>query len=157
MKTHCKNGHPFNEKRKCPTCLKEAHKRWKSAHPDREKEVRRNHYNKHKERSRKLSREKRFLLKIEVLTQYSPNKVLGCCWMDCNIHDVDMLSLDHIENNGAKERREQYGDNKGFSGGSTRVYSRVKREGFPEGFQTLCMNHQWKKEIERLRSLWDGS
>jgi hypothetical protein len=59
-----------------------------------------------------------------------------------------MLSLDHVNNNGAEER-------KSIPGPSTSIYYRVKKQGFPEGYQTLCMNHQWKKELERARAAWE--
>jgi hypothetical protein len=153
-KIYCKNGHLLNEKGKCPTCLRAAHHRWREAHPEREREVRRNTYNKNKPARRKHARAKRYALKVEVLTHYGPKGALRCCWEGCAVCDVDMLSLDHMNNNGASERKELYGTNKGIQGGSTRVYARVKREGFPLGFQTLCMNHQWKKEITRLRDTW---
>jgi hypothetical protein len=154
-KTHCKNRHPLNEKGKCKVCLRDAHHKWRKAHPEREKEVRRNTYSINRKARRKHERDKRYRLKVEVLTHYGPGHILKCCWDMCTVSDVDMLSLDHKDNNGAAERKELYGRNKGSQGGSTRVYARVKREGFPSGFQTLCMNHQWKKEIQRVRDAWE--
>jgi hypothetical protein len=78
--------------------------------------------------------------KLEVLTHYSPNHILKCSWEKCLISDIDMLSLDHMNNNGAEDRRKNAG------GSGDALYRQVKREGFPEGFQTLCFNHQMKKE-----------
>ncbi len=43
------------------------------------------------------------------------------------------LTLDHIHNNGGEERRN------GLYGGE-RMYRRLAREGYPEGFQVLCYN-----------------
>jgi hypothetical protein len=49
-----------------------------------------------------------------------------------------MLSLDHINHDGATERKNV--------GMGYNTYLRVIKQGFPAGFQTLCMNHQFKKE-----------
>jgi hypothetical protein len=78
--------------------------------------------------------------KVKVLTHYGPGHTLKCCWDGCNVSDIDMLSLDHIYNDGAEDRRESAG------GSGDALYRKVEREGFPERFQTLCFNHQMKKE-----------
>ena len=83
---------------------------------------------------------KKVARKAKVLAHYSPNGVLGCSWEGCSITDIDMLSLDHINNDGAKDRR----DTNGASGDS--LYRKAEQAGFPETFQTLCFNHQMKKE-----------
>jgi hypothetical protein len=85
-------------------------------------------------------------LKLEVLSHYGLEGKLQCCWPECCVIDVDMLSLDHVNNDGAQERRN---GNRGGAGHP--MYARVKRNGFPEEFQTLCHNHQWKKELMRRR------
>lgn len=84
--------------------------------------------------------------KLDVLSHYGPNGKLQCCWPDCAVTDVDMLSLDHIKNDGAAHRREHGG--RGHYGGYM-LYRDLQRDGYPEGFQTLCHNHQWKKELMR--------
>lgn len=78
-------------------------------------------------------------IKLEVLSHYSPNGVLGCSWETCKVCDIDMLTLDHVNNDGAALRKVH------GAGGATYYY--VKQHGYPEGYQTLCWNHQWKKEI----------
>lgn len=83
-------------------------------------------------------------LKLEVLTHYGPSGKLKCSWPDCDVTDPDMLSLDHINNNGAEER--------GREGGGIKIYSRLRKENFPLGYQTLCHNHQWKKEIMKRQA-----
>lgn len=82
-------------------------------------------------------------LKISALTHYGKNNTLQCCAEGCTVVDPDILTIDHIENNGAADRK--------LKGPST--YRILEREGYPAGFQTLCCNHQWKKEILRRRSL----
>jgi hypothetical protein len=80
-------------------------------------------------------------LKREVLTHYGKGGKLQCCWADCTVDDLDVLSLDHIEDDGAEHRKHI----------GTRIYRWAKRHGFPPTLQTLCMNHQWKKELTRRR------
>jgi hypothetical protein len=89
-------------------------------------------------RVRKLSRKR----KIEVLTHYGKHGKLQCCWKGCKVVGIDMLTLDHKNDDGARHRREI---------GPGNTYTSVKKLGFPEGYQTLCWNHQWKKEINRVR------
>ena len=76
--------------------------------------------------------------KRRALTHYGPNGVLQCSWIGCSVVDIDMLSLDHINHDGATERKNV--------GMGYNTYLRVIKQGFPAGFQTLCMNHQFKKE-----------
>jgi hypothetical protein len=61
------------------------------------------------------------------------------------VTDVDMLSLDHVHNDGSAARKKNRND------AGVNLYRRLKVAGFPEGFQTLCHNHQWKKEMMRRR------
>lgn len=41
-----------------------------------------------------------------VLAFYGKNGEAKCCWPDCEVDDLDMLSLDHVNNDGADHRRE---------------------------------------------------
>jgi hypothetical protein len=77
--------------------------------------------------------------KCKVLTHYGPNQSLRCCWEGCTVEDIDMLSLDHINNDGNVHRKSA-GDAIGRG-----LYKWIIRNGYPAGFQTLCMNHQFKK------------
>jgi len=47
------------------------------------------------------------------------------------------LSIDHVENNGAAERRSGV-----YKGGGSAFYGWLKKQGFPPGYQVLCMNCQ---------------
>lgn len=85
--------------------------------------------------------------KLAVLSHYGKGRQPCCCWPDCMITDIDMLTLDHINNDGA-EHRKTLGDRK-MAGG--KIYRWIIKNGFPDGFQTLCANHQFKKEILRKR------
>lgn len=50
-----------------------------------------------------------------------------CCGTDFYPH----LCLDHVNGGGGAERR---------AGKGTKIYPRLKREGYPPGFQVLCWN-----------------
>jgi hypothetical protein len=119
---------------------KEAVRRYRQRYPERIKEQwdKHNKTRQHRE-SHRICREK---LKLEVLTHYSPNGALGCCWTGCNIVDIDMLTLDHINDNGSEQRR---------LFGQDCNYRLAKRLRFPTDLQTLCMNHQLKKKLEKHR------
>lgn len=83
-------------------------------------------------------------LKMEILSHYGRDGEAKCCWVEgvgevCMVSDPDMLSLDHINNDGGKHRKTL-----GCEGG-TAFYRMLKRKGLPAGYQTLCMNHQFKK------------
>ena len=90
-----------------------------------------------------LDSEYRVVLKLHVLTLCGPSGHLQCSWPDCTVTDPDMLSIDHVHNDGSKHR---------ISGNE--LYRQIKRDGNSAGrFQTLCYNHQWKKELMRRRDI----
>ena len=69
-----------------------------------------------------------------------------CAWPDCGSTDLDVLSLDHINDNGADERRSL-----AIVGGGQNFYRWLKKQGYPPGYQVLCMNHQYKKRNMKWR------
>jgi hypothetical protein len=85
-------------------------------------------------------------VKGRALSHYSKDGIIKCQAEGCEVNDPDMLSLDHINNDGAKDRKL----GRGYAG--VALYGMLEREKFPEGFQTLCFNHQSKKELERRRA-----
>lgn len=85
-------------------------------------------------------------LKEEVLTHYGHGGKLQCCWPGCEVTDLDMLSLDHIHDDGAAHRK--------ALGLGTRMYQWAKSHDFPKDvLQTMCCNHQMKKEVMRRHRL----
>jgi hypothetical protein len=143
-KAMCKRGHlrtPDNlyGSSMCKQCMKE---RVRVVEHEKSRE----HYRQNAEKLREDNHKRTDALKLEVLTHYGPKGSLGCCGEACTVVDVDMLSLDHINNDGAAHRR-VVGKNKT----GEKMYRLVKSEGFPSGFQTLCMNHQTKKKLENAR------
>jgi hypothetical protein len=91
---------------------------------------------------------KRFALKVQVLTYYGKQGHLQCCWSGCKVMDPDCLSLDHILDNGTANKLPG-GRRRGGDG----LYRHVISKKFPPGLQTLCLNHQCKKELLRRRLL----
>ncbi len=89
----------------------------------------------HPERRQEWNRKFADKFKIEVLTYYGGGE-LAC--VGCGDTRIDCLSIDHINNDGAKHRK---------AGALTgdKLYRQLKRENYPEGFQALCMNCQFIK------------
>ena len=100
----------------------------------------------HPELNKSRTRDSHTEAKQQVLSHYGKGGITQCCWKDCSVTDLDMLTLDHINNDGAEKRRA--GEPKGHE-----LYWWLKRMSYPDGFQTLCWNHQWKKRIVRLRKV----
>ena len=73
----------------------------------------------------------------------------GTC-RQCGQGDIDVLTVDHIENDGFKHRkqlgkRDLCGDH---------FYRWLVKNDYPPGYQVLCMNCNMKKEIMRKRGTW---
>lgn len=94
--------------------------------------------------------EKRRELKRQVFEIYG-----GAFCRCCAETSLIMLTLDHMNNNGAAERKEWKSD-----GGVDGFYRKLKKRGFPDGYQVLCYNCNVAKyhnngicphEIERLK------
>ncbi len=78
------------------------------------------------------------ILKLEVLRHYSSTKTgLPVC-ARCGNDDLRALSIDHINGGGGRHIAEIHGN----------LYSWLKRQDYPDGFQVLCMNCQWIKRAE---------
>lgn len=83
-------------------------------------------------------------IKLEVLTHYSKRKPV-CNEKDCDIDDIDMLALDHINNDGASHRKEVGVKNGVF------MYEWAKKNNYPKMFQVLCWNHNIKKQLNKVK------
>jgi hypothetical protein len=65
-----------------------------------------------------------------------------CIWPNCNVTDYDLLTVDHINNDGKEERKK-------FKNHS---WKRAIDSRFSAVYQILCWNHQWKKRMMTLRN-----
>lgn len=86
-------------------------------------------------------------LKLKVLNYYSKN-TMSCSLCGYNEEPL-ILQLDHIYNNGAEQR-------KAFGNGN-KFYRWIIKNNYPEGFQVLCPNCNWKKmpHIRKQRIVLD--
>ncbi len=91
----------------------------------------------HRMSNRDATRRYHEKLKIEVLTRYSKGK-LAC--VRCGFDDIRALSIDHINGGGTAQGK--------ITGFGHHLYRWLKRNGYPDGFQTLCMNCQALKKHE---------
>lgn len=95
----------------------------------------------HDQETRPRRRQYRLDNKLKVLAHYGKDKKLKCCWSGCDVNDPDLLTLDHVADDGNVDSRRKD------------LYDSVLAQGLPDGkFQTLCWNHQWKKELMRRRA-----
>jgi len=79
-------------------------------------------------------------IKIETLSHYSQGKLeCAICGYDKNING---LELDHIEGKGSKDRKKIGSD------GGWGFMKKLKKQGFPSGFQVLCATCNKIKQIE---------
>jgi len=108
------------------------------------KEYHRDYGKTHKEQLRRNEQRYRLKVRIEVLTHYGQGK-LACA--ACGFHNERALTLDHCDNEGARERRSL-----GRTGTGHNFYAWLRRRGYPDGYITLCFNCQWIKEMDRRRT-----
>ena len=119
-------------------------KRREFYHENRERllQKRRAYLQEHKEELRTYHQGYYLKLKMKVLSRYSDNGQPRC--VRCGIDDIDVLCLDHINNDGNIHRKHK-------RGAGTVYYKWLRNHHFPKGFQVLCANCNLKKEIERRR------
>ena len=74
----------------------------------------------------------------KVVFRHYSNGVPKCA--NCGIKNLDVLELDHIKNDGAKERK--------IRKSGTQFYRWLVKNNFPSGYQVLCRNCNWLKYLE---------
>lgn len=130
-------------------------RKWRAKNPEK----RNDYYQRNKEKVKKqrdskrqeindLQTKNRRALRLEVIFKYS-NGEMKC--NHCDINDERTLVIDHINNDGAKERRKLLkGKSKNTRNlGSYGFYYYLRRNNFPNGYQVLCANCNLIKEKER--------
>jgi hypothetical protein len=135
---------------------KEYMREWRKNHKDDVRKTNRKYYETHLEEWRKYRN--RYILshgeqikerikishqnlKFSVLAIYSEGQPECSC---CGETEISFLSIDHINNDGADHRRKfarKYCTFRGYQ-----FYLWLRKYGFPEGFQVLCMNCQFGKK-----------
>ena len=76
--------------------------------------------------------------RIDVLKNYS-NGTMQCA--KCNNNDIRVLSIDHMNGGGTQHRNY-------LGGSSINVYRWLRKNGYPDGYQVLCLNHNIGKPDE---------
>lgn len=123
----------------CRPCNNEKGKRWRQENKEKAKEYSRRWYRANPGHYHGVTTKHRRKLRIQTLIEYG-----GKC-VRCSIDDMDVLDIDHIYNDGAKDRKKNL-----FA---YNLYRELKKQGYPKDrHQILCKNCNWKKEIERRRS-----
>lgn len=115
---------------------------WKKSNIEKIKLVQQEYYQNHKEimnnQSKKNGPGIREKLRFQVLNHYSNGKLECAC---CGEKITKFLTIDHINNNGNRERAEL-----NLKAGC-RFYAWLRRNNYPEGYQVLCMNCNFGKRM----------
>ena len=109
-------------------------KKWYEAHKEEHKKNVRRWYEENREHKIQMGQDRALEKKLVVLDYYS-NGELKCA--HCGIDDLDVLTLDHIHGGGTQHRKL-----------NPHSYRWAINNDFPEGFQVLCFNCNWKKRID---------
>ena len=97
----------------------------------------------HKEKLKAWQDAYRLKVRRRVLTLYSGGEP-KCAW--CGEDRMDCLTIDHIQGDGAKQKRE-LGKITGI-----RFYLYIEKNYDPTRYQVLCMNCQWIKRMQNKES-----
>jgi hypothetical protein len=85
------------------------------------------------EKSKQLAQNK----KILVFEKYG-----GCVCVCCGESEISFLTIDHINGNGNRHRREIFNGKTSY-----RIYPWLIKNNFPPGFQVLCFNCNCGKQV----------
>ena len=81
-------------------------------------------------------------LRLKLLDYYSKGTML-CT--HCGFSDVRALTLDHLNNNGREENKRL-----GIKTSAV-LYRRLRKQDYPDGYMTLCMNCQFIKRYQHYQ------
>lgn len=130
----------------CVTCNRKKQYEWRQKNPERWAELSKRSRTKRRENPLALTKirargvEYWRKLRIEVMDAYGGAKC-ACCGET----EEKFLSIDHVHNDGASHRRQIGAKDGNGKGAATRTLTWIKQNGFPAGFQVLCMNCNFGK------------
>jgi len=107
--------------------------------PEKEKQVHRESCKRYYWKNREKERDYKAKIRGQVLSYYSKGE-MKCAV--CGEDDIIVLCIDHINNDASKHKEHGLGAS---------FYNWLKKQGFPEGFQVLCHNCNFRKEYWRRR------
>ena len=131
LNSHCKDCERLRGR--------EYRRKFYQANKEKVKAINKKWNQEHKEQVRAQQLRARRKLRLIILTHYSGGDVKCAC---CGEKEIKFLCIDHIDNNGAEERRKMKSGKTGHP-----FYSKLKREGFPKGYQVLCYNCNMAKSF----------
>lgn len=117
---------------------KEQSRRYRIEHREEVLDYLRKYHVTNKQELNSKDRDRQRQLKYTVLSHYSLVQYPKCA--HCGIIDIDVLCIDHIDNNGCAHRKQP---DVGYN-----FYNWLVRNNYPEGYQTLCYNCNMKKRME---------
>jgi transposase-like protein len=122
----------------CRTCSNIKSTEWRNKNRELYNKQSRIRYFKNPQKFHAVVNKARKQVRIDMLIAYGGK----CC--SCSIDDFEVLDIDHIDNSGAKDRKNNlWGYN---------LYRHLKKLGWPkENFQLLCKNCNWKKHLRNLK------
>jgi hypothetical protein len=140
--TKCKKLRPISDFHKCSwtkdgvrcyckKCQNEINRNYYWKNRENELNRSRDYRKKHKTVIKKRGKIWRKKIRLETFTHYGGNPPKCAC---CGETNVLFLTIDHINNNGNRERQKV----KRFGGWG--FYAWLKKNNFPEGYQILCFN-----------------
>lgn len=88
-----------------------------------------------RERARNYRAGWRKRIRLAALVHYSGGTPRCNC---CGDEHLAFLTINHIDGDGARHRREEFGSK--TYGGSHMLWTWLKRNGYPDGFEVLCFN-----------------
>jgi len=115
--------------------MKEWQKKYHIVYKDKLRKYYQNYYYLNKDEIYKKSKISNYKRKIDCFNAYG-----GCICKCCGEKEIGFLSLDHVENDGADERRKLKKQN---------IYQYLKNNKYPDKhrYQVLCMNCQYGKKL----------
>ncbi len=123
----------------CKSCHLENGRRWRRSHKKRAYELTKRWLAKNPNYGRDNSRKDRARLRAEMIVAYG-----GQC-VKCKNDNPIVLDIDHIKNDGGKQRK------LGMWG--WRLYRWLRKNGYPKkDYQLLCKNCNWIKEMQRRKN-----
>lgn len=134
---------------KTPQNIIDATKRWQTRNPEKVKQLQKQWTESGK--SKQFYQENRIKL-LQRNAQYTEKlrikaiQLYGGHCKICKIDDLDCLVVDHINNDGFKNKQ------RGHS-----YWKMIIQENNKSKYQVLCHNHNWKKHINNLKNKNYGS
>lgn len=155
----CNRSKPGGLHTTCKGCKSKLDKAYRLKNKDKIKKTKQQYYLDHKqecidrayrnivnnrERVRMYSRTSKVRIKRQVFTHYCKSPNIQCRY--CGEDDIDILTIDHINGGGNRQQRDMgWTKRGGYS-----FYFWLKRNGFPDGYQVLCMGCQYRKRRKEM-------